>query len=539
MNLPIANTRLDAFRHQALEFAGIGLYQYSFEGIVLAIDRGALSIFDLEEIFPDPRLVEGKSIGELIRYTYPPGTLREKVRAYGHVRNLELKLITLTGFTKWISHDANIVKDVLTGEDVIQVIVQDVTARRQAEDALRQAYAEMEIQVEARTASEREQRIMAEGLRDIVSVINSTLQLDEVLDRILSEIQKVVPHDCADIMLINDNTIQVVRDSDSKIRKITGPKSVRTLSISEFPVAKQMINTRKAIIIEDTSNHPEWIIISKNCKKIRSCLGAPIQHGGEMIGFINLYSHRTKFFKENQAEGLQAFADQAAIAIGNARLYTQAQELASLEERQRLARDLHDSVSQLLWTAVLISYILPGNLEANPEEGQRNIAQLQRLTQGALAEMRSLLLELRPSALEEALLGDLLQQLSQSVMSRKDVDIRVTIDGDIAVPNQIKIGLYRIAQEALNNAAKHARATEIDINLSVFTERIELTICDNGRGFDKQHDRKGFGLSIMRERADNIGASLIINSGVGMGTNIKIVWPSGNPSKGKISNDKS
>ena len=252
----------------------------------------------------------------------------------------------------------------------------------------------------------------------------------------------------------------------------------------------------------------------------------PIQIDGVVLGFINLNSETTDFFTPLHAERLQAFANQAATALQNARLYEQAQELAALEERQRLARDLHDAVSQTLWTATLIADVLPALWAEDPQNGRESLSKLQQLTNGALVEMRTLLLELRPAALAESNLEDLLQQLAASTMSRKKVDIRVQVSGACDPPPEIKVGVYRIAQEALNNVAKHARAGQVWIDLQCAADALTLTIRDNGRGF--QPDRvspEHLGLGIMRERALAIGAPLEISSAPEHGTTVSVTIP--------------
>jgi signal transduction histidine kinase len=231
---------------------------------------------------------------------------------------------------------------------------------------------------------------------------------------------------------------------------------------------------------------------------------------------------------------LRAFADQAAIAINNARLFGQAQELATLKERQRLARDLHDAVSQTLWTACLIADVLPTVWKEDPAEGQRSLEKLQRLTHGALAEMRTLLLELRPKGLVEATLGNLLEQLAQAVMSRKKLNISVITTGECSLPPDIQIGFYRLAQESLNNIAKHSRATRAFINLQCQNERVKLVIRDNGRGFDLSNIApESLGISIMRERAETLGVMLDITSDPGHGACVTVVWQANSQGKAK------
>ncbi len=293
---------------------------------------------------------------------------------------------------------------------------EDDTKRKEAEETLQKALDELEMRVKDRTAAEREQRNLAEELRETSSILSSTLNLDEVLDRILIAIGRVVPHETTNIILVNGTMAHVVRSRDQAGKYGISQNSGVDFPLNDYPNLSFMAENQQPMIIRETQGNPLWILKPKT-SWIRSYLGAPIQRDGKVIGFINLNSATPNFFDESHAERLRAFADQAAIAINNARLYSQAEELATLKERQRLARDLHDAISQTLWTACLITDVLPTLWQEDPEEGHRNLEKLQRLTRGALAEMRTLLLELRPKGLVESSLGNLLEQLAQSLMS--------------------------------------------------------------------------------------------------------------------------
>jgi PAS domain S-box-containing protein len=201
-------------------------------------------------------------------------------------------------------------------------------------------------------------------------------------------------------------------------------------------------------------------------------------------------------------------------------------ERVTFEERNRLARDLHDAVSQTLFSTSLIAEVLPTLWERNITEGRKRLEEIRQLTRGALAEMRTLLLELRPASLVDAELGDLLRQLGESVTGRSRIPVKVSVEGRCAPAVEVKIGLYRIAQEALNNVAKHSGASQTGVSLKCEPDKIELIIKDNGKGFDSHQNSTGsLGLSIMQERAKNIGADLIITSEPGISTTVTVIWP--------------
>jgi len=214
-------------------------------------------------------------------------------------------------------------------------------------------------------------------------------------------------------------------------------------------------------------------------------------------------------------------------------LAQRAAEVAVAAERSRLARDLHDAVTQLLFSASLIAEALPEIWENNQDEGRGLLAEMRRLSRGALAEMRTLLLELRPGTLIETSLGDLLHQLAEAAAGRTDVSIAVRADGEVVLPDEVHVALYRIAQEALNNIIKHARASRATISICCVRsgdlgddqQQVTLSVGDDGCGFDPgcvlpDH----MGLGIIRERAERIGAELDIQSELGRGTEVRVIW---------------
>lgn len=258
---------------------------------------------------------------------------------------------------------------------------------------------------------------------------------------------------------------------------------------------------------------------------LRSLLAAPLLLGDRKIGAISVGNKRVDMFNAHDEWVLTMLASGAVIALENARLYAQSQQSAAMEERQRLARELHDAVTQTLFSASLIAEVLPRLWERQPDETRRRLEELRQLTRGALAEMRTLLLELRPTALVEARPGDLLRQLGEAITGRSRLPIAVFVEGDAVLPPDVQVGIYRIAQEALNNVVKHARASNVSVRLVFQPDAVVLTVEDDGCGFDLDHVAAGhLGLGIMRERAAAIGAILQIDSRPGSGTRLSMVW---------------
>ena len=209
---------------------------------------------------------------------------------------------------------------------------------------------------------------------------------------------------------------------------------------------------------------------------------------------------------------------------GEARM-ARAVEDAIAAERNRLARELHDAVTQTLFAASLIAEVLPDLWEMDEAEAHRSTEELRQLTRGALAEMRTLLFELRPAALNQARLPDLLRQLSEAVMGRQGLPICLDVAGDCEIPCDVKVEMYRIAQESLNNVVKYARATRVEIKVRLEAGQVHMEIRDNGIGFDSACVKAtSLGLRIMRERAEAIHAALQVTSQPGCGTTVSLEW---------------
>jgi PAS domain S-box-containing protein len=206
-------------------------------------------------------------------------------------------------------------------------------------------------------------------------------------------------------------------------------------------------------------------------------------------------------------------------------LETQLAEAAARAERDRLSRDLHDSVTQSIYSASLIAETMPVIWEEDPEQGRRGLKQLERFNKGALAEMRNLLLEMNPTALTDQELPILMRQLADAMMARTNTTVTTTVVGDCIMPVEVKIALYSVTQEALNNVAKHAQASRANINLQDDGSQISVRIRDDGRGFDPQVLQSyGLGIGIMQDRVQDIAAELTITSQVSQGTEILVEW---------------
>lgn len=375
-------------------------------------------------------------------------------------------------------------------------------------------------QIQQALEAEQKQRRFSDALLGMSAVVNSSLQIDDVLRHILEHLQEVVEHDAANIMLLEHDSAHTVGQHGY------APEAAEILAQSRFQVRelgylRRMVEYKRPMTIPDTRNDPDWLPLTRD-SGLRSYLGAPLVLADEVIGFLNLESEQAGFFQDEHRLRLKLVADLVVMAIKNARAFEQARELAANAERQRIARDLHDAVSQTLFSASMIAETLPVLLEQNLDDVRSGLDELAQLNKGALAEMRTLLVELRPNALQQTDLSVLLAHLVNGMRTRTPAEISLMLAGEtLAFPAAVRVNLYRIAQEALNNCIKHAQAAEIYVQLEVSGRSIRLSVGDNGCGFDPDAVSPGhLGLRIMHERASNASIALAIDSRPGDGTQI-------------------
>jgi PAS domain S-box-containing protein len=412
---------------------------------------------------------------------------------------------------------------VLTYQDrpCLLSIVRDVSQRVREEQLLQQ-------RVEART---REQS----SLLEISQTLASALELQPGL--ILDQLRVIIDYTHAGLFTLEDSALVALavrgprrleqampfrirlENSETLVGMFKGHRPSRIADAwGADPPARfirSLLNDQAAVLLEG----------------VQSWMWVPLAIKGRVIGVIGVAHAERNYFTVHDADLALTVANQAAITMVNAELYEHAQALAALQERQRLAQSLHDAVNQSLFSAGLIAEVLPRLWEIDPDEGRRSLEDLRRLTRGAQADMRLLLAELRPSTLTDAELGDLLRLLGNALAGRTNIPISVSVTGKAALqgqgtmPADVQVALYRLCQEGLNNIAKHAGASRVDIQLQYETGAVELRIRDDGRGFDPGEARPGhYGLSMMRERATAVGAALSITSQPGHGTEIVIRW---------------
>lgn len=401
------------------------------------------------------------------------------------------------------------------GRPCLLGVIRDVSKRIQAEHNLNQ-------RVETRSHEQ-------DTLLEISHTLASTLELQPGL--ILDQLGGIIEYNHAGLFALDDSSLitlamrgtpQLEQSPPVRIR-LNGPETLSKLFNEHHPIriADVWKDDPQAEFLRLLLGGEAAVLLNG----MRSWMWVPLAVKSRIIGGVGVAHEKRNFFTPHHAGLALSVANQAAITMINAELYGHAQELAVLKERQRLARDLHDAVNQSLFSAGLIAEVLPRLWDRDQQEARRSLEDLRRLTRGAMAEMRALLAELRPSTLTDADLGDLLRMLGNAFTGRTNIPAQVTVNGEGVLPAEVQVAVYRVGQEALNNVAKHAQAGRVEIILNHEANSIELIIRDDGKGFDPEHSESGhYGLGMMREHAEGVEAQLSITSQPGQGTELTLRW---------------
>jgi PAS domain S-box-containing protein len=405
-------------------------------------------------------------------------------------------------------------------ETIVITSITDISRRKQTEEML-------ELRVRERTYELERRRAVSAGLRDTLAILNSNRPQTEILEHIAEQACRLLYADASAIYSVQEEGQAFALETGHGL-PVDAYEKALTPSFTTVPqTGKQLgLNKSSMHIVAVDRDDPEAEEDLFHAGDYQALLAVPLSVKDEIYGTLMLYYDEPRKFTPEEIELAMTAGDQAALAIENARLHTQVERAAVAAERNRIARDLHDSVTQTLFSATLIAEVLPKLWASDREESERRLAELRQLTRGALAEMRTLLLELRPATLTEVEIGELLRQLTEAVTGRARVPISLQTDEACDLPPDVKIAFYHVAQEALNNVAKHARASRPTVTLTCNGPQTCLQVQDDGRGFVIQEvTAEHLGLTIMHERAEGIGARLEIHSEVGKGTKVSIQWP--------------
>jgi signal transduction histidine kinase len=289
-----------------------------------------------------------------------------------------------------------------------------------------------------------------------------------------------------------------------------------------------MLQTTESFRTHDIQEDPRFEGWPSAHPSMHSFLGVPIVSDGAVIGAVYVTDKkggRGAQFDDEDQRLIEALAAHAAIAIEKARLYERSRELSTVEERKRLARELHDSVTQTLFSIGLTAEAAAALVERDPRRARAELDYLGELARSAMEEMRSLIFELRPAELEAEGLAVALRKHVE-VLQRlhgQEIELLLPAESPRRLPAAVEKGLFRIAQEALANALRHSGANRVELALELSDGRVGLRVSDDGRGFDADEARtrsRRLGLTSMHERAEALGGTLEIESRPGRGTTV-------------------
>jgi len=407
---------------------------------------------------------------------------------------------------------------VATGKDISERVAAYQTLERRVEERTRevnQLYAQ---------ADQRSRELAA--LYSADEQLHQHLRLEQVLQAFLNVTIDLLHADKTSVQLWDENQNRLV----VKAWRGLLPESIELLASCRTGegIAGKVFETGEPVALEHVSDAPPPMDHIAKREDIHSILSIPINISDRTVGVFMLYYCQPRTFYDNDKRFFQAFAQRAGLAIANARLYEQAEQTAILTERQRMARELHDSVTQSLYSLTLIAEA--GRRMATAGDLTQTAHYLGRLgetARQALKEMRLMVYEMRPLELQHTGLVKALQQRLDAVEKRSGTETQLEMEGAIHLPIPLEEDLYRIAQEALNNAIKHSAATKITVRLHAENETLELEVEDNGTGLNIEtvSNQGGMGLENMRERAHHLGGKLTLISKPGVGTNVKVIIP--------------
>ncbi len=379
-----------------------------------------------------------------------------------------------------------------------------------------------EAQRLAEQVKRRNEQLMV--LNTLARMAVSTLDVERMLTDVTIAIQHGFGYSHVETYIVDEETQELVlaaQASDSVQQEVGYRQSVTLGLLGRTYLTGQTTH------IDDVRSDPDYY--THSMVGTRSELCVPIVANGKVRGILNLESQLIGAFTDEDVSVLETVADMLAGAMENARLYRRAQEAAVLEERSRLARDLHDSISQQLFSMTLTAQAARAQQAKNPARSAAQLERLQETAAAALAEMRALIFQLRPPGLSEQGLVAALHQHVTALGRREGLTVELVVNGEERYARGAEQALYRIVQESLNNVVKHAGACDVKITLDLQPDQLRLHVVDDGKGFDLNAEHllgsRHLGLTSMRERAAEIGGVLELHSQLGAGTEVIVVVP--------------
>jgi signal transduction histidine kinase len=404
--------------------------------------------------------------------------------------------------------------------NVATVAIENARLYEQLQERSEKLQHALEQEVAQRTSELAYRVLQLETSARVSREIASILNIDELLSRVVELVRDSFGYYHVHIYLLDPPAGRLLMRATTSTVK---PQRAR-LSVGPGSLNGEVAQTNRALMINDISQEPRFLA-DEQLPNTRSELVVPLRVGERVVGTLDVQSELANAFREDDGVVIQSLGDQVAMAIENARLYEHDRELAVLKERHRLARELHDSVTQSLFSIDLHATAIAASLKRDPRRAEEQIEELRQITFETLQEMRSLILALRPAELESAGLAPALRQQIARLRQPDGPEITIHIEGERRLSLDVEQGLYRIAQEAIRNAVKHAGARRIETQLVMADSRVTLRVEDDGCGFDiacLPANHRTFGLIGMKERAELMDGQLDILSQPGQGTRVEV-----------------
>ncbi len=390
--------------------------------------------------------------------------------------------------------------------------------------ALQEARDELEQKVELRTKGERRRAEQLRAINEVSRRISAILSLDELLPYVAGSLQETFNY-------YNVNIFLLAPDSDSLVLKAGASRhGGRVPAELQIPVIEGIVGkaarTGEPQNAGDVSKDPEYVPFQGQ-SDIRSELAIPIRIGTETLGVLDIQSIEPGAFDEIDLFTAQTLSDQLAVAIENARLYQETRDIAVLEERNRMAREIHDTLAQGFTGIVLQLEAAEQALDKDNKQVQEHLNRARALARESLNEARRSVWALRSQALEQLPLKEALRRQIDGLTRDTGMQARLSTPRKVTpLSSDIEDALLRICQEALTNVKNHAKASRVEVKLTFDESTVRLSIHDNGVGFDiSMPAQNRFGLISMRERSKLLGGLTEIISENGKGTLIEVTIP--------------
>jgi signal transduction histidine kinase len=383
----------------------------------------------------------------------------------------------------------------------------------------------MKTDLDQRSAKIEQQKKELESLYRADDELRRHLHLEEVLQSLVNAAVELLHADKGALMVWDEKREKLSARASYGFK----PETVARMSfIPGQGVAGNVALSGEPAIVQDTQLNGRVTPFIIEQENLRALMQVPIRVAGEIFGVFSADFLNPHHFTEEEKRLLMAFAQRAGLAIETARLYEREEQIAVMQERNRLARDLHDSVTQSLYGVSLYAEVAAQLLKSGKlEKVSKNLKELKAMSLDALSEMRLLIYELRPSVFETQGLAAAIQARLDAVEGRVGLETNFVSDGNISLSTQVEDGLYRITQEALNNVLKHSHARRVTVILKQQEHLVCLEVTDDGIGFDPvQACEAGcLGLLGMQERAQELGAEFEIISQLGSGAKVIVRRP--------------